>query len=251
MDKSKILKEIQKSSKYTGISSFTIDRLIENGLRRYKKEKDVTKYVKKELHIVWGIFFKKILDFNKYIDNPEELLHIHRSTDERYSFVQSFYTEIFKYLPGNITNIADYGCGFNPLNIQYMPLKENTNYYAYDIYKPEIEFLNKYADIYLKNIHFTAEVKDIFEEDINRYDVVFLLKMLPILEEQSKGCTEDILKKFNTEYLVISFPLKTVSGRDVGMESFYTKNFEDILNKNSYTYTRLFFENEVVYVVRK
>lgn len=245
-----IKKEILKSKNYSEISDFTIERLITEGSIKYKKQKDIVKYVKKELHIIWGAFFKKFVDFDKYIDNPEKLIQIHNSTNERISFISDFYIQIFKNIPIQVNSIADYGCGLNPLNIQHMNLKSNTTYYAYDIYKPEIEFLNKYGERYLKNIHLKAEVRDLFEEDSNQYDVVFLFKILPVLEEQKKGSSIEILKRINTKYFVISFPLRSLSGKNVGMDSFYTDWFENILSELQYEYSKLLFENEVVYIVK-
>ena len=245
MDKQKIFEEIKRSKTYSQISDFTINRLIDNGCSKFKKEKDVIKYVKKELHIVWGVFLKKITNFDNL--TREELITLHRSTDERKNFVEDFYKKIFESIQGDIKNIADYGCGFNPLNIDHMDLPKDCTYFAYDIYEPEIEFLNKH----LKKKIFKGVVRDIFEEDSRQYDLVFLFKILPVLEEQKKGSTKEILQNLNTKYFAISFPLKSLSGKDVGMQTFYTQSFENILSELEYTYEKIVFENELVYIVKK
>lgn len=251
MDSQKILEEIKKTKSYSDISIYTIQRLVNDGISKYKKEKDVVKYVKKELHITWGAFFKQDISFDKYLENPEELLDIHSSTRERKEFVSTFYNLIFQNIPISIHNIADYGCGLNPLNIPQMNLPNGCNYFAYDIYEAEIDFLNKYIQKHFKDINFNGEVRDIFQDDSREYDVTFLLKILPVLEEQKKNCSIEILKKINTKYFVVSFPLKSLSGKNVGMDNFYTKNFETLLSSIKYQYTKLLFENEAVYIVKK
>lgn len=251
MDRERIVKEIMESNKYGAISPVTINRLIDETIPKFKKEKDVVKYVKKNLHIIWGAFFNNFNSFEKEIENAEDLLQIHKSTEERTSFVKEFYKEIFNNIPISIKKVADYGCGLNPINIPSMNLPKGTEYYAYDIYVPEIEFLNEYAKENFQDINFKAIVKDIFEEDSNEYDVVFLLKILPVLEEQRKGSSREVLSKLNVKYFVVSFPLKSLGGRNVGMESFYTKSFESILLDVKYDFKKIMFENEVVYIVRK
>ena len=252
MDRDLIKKQISQSSEYSQISSFTINRLIDEGIKRFKKDKDIVKYVKKELHIVWRAFFKQNIKWEEAIQKDiNQLVMAHNSTNERQAFVIEFYKQIFENIDGKISKIADYGCGLNPLNIPQMDLQDNIQYSAYDIYVPEVEFLNTYAAIHFKDIQFHAEVKDAFEEDSQSYDVVFMLKLLPVLEEQKKGASMELLKRINTRNFVVSFPTRSLSGKNVGMLSNYSQSFENVLNDLRYEYSQIIFENEVVYVVKK
>lgn len=251
MDKQRVLNSLKESKGYSEISDFTINRLIDSGAIKYKKEKEVIQYVRKELHIVWGAFFKRHVKFDEYVDNRSELLNLHTSTAERQAFVKTFYNKIFSKIDCNIRTIGDYGCGLNPLNIPEMNLRKNTNYFAYDIYQGEIKFLNEYISNHFTNINFKAVVKDIFENDNNEYDVTLLIKILPVLEEQNKNCSREILEKINSKYFVVSFPTKSLSGKNVGMDTFYTERFEKLLNEMSLKSEKLVFENEIVYVVNK
>jgi len=251
MDNQRIFKNIKESKGYSEISDFTINRLINSGYAKYKRDKDVIQYVRKELHVVWGAFFKKHIKFDEYGDNRNELLSLHTSTSERQAFVKNFYNKIFSYINCDIKSIADYGCGLNPLNIPEMNLSKNVNYYAYDIYHGEIAFLNEYINNHFENINFKAEVKDAFEVDDKEYDVVFVLKVLPVLEEQNKSCSRDILEKINSKYFVVSFPTKSLSGKDVGMNTFYTERFEKLLKEMNWKSEKIVFENEIVYVTGK
>jgi 16S rRNA (guanine(1405)-N(7))-methyltransferase len=127
-----------------------------------------------------------------------------------------------------------------------MNLPKGCNYFAYDIYTPEMELLNTFARKNFPNINFQAKVRDIFETDERSYDVVLLLKIFPVLERQRKGSTADVLKRIDTKYFVVSFQLKSLSGKEVGMCIFYTENFETILGELSYSFEKIVFENEIV-----
>lgn len=251
MDRQKVFDIVKDSKGYSEISDFTINRLIDCGLTKYKKEKEIAQYVKKELHIVWGAFFKKHVKFDEYGDNRFGLLSLHTSTSERQAFVKVFYSKIFSKIGCEIKSIADYGCGLNPLNIPEMNLKKNTKYFAYDIYSEEVEFLNDYISSHFYNVIFKADVRDIFEPDTNEYDVAFLFKLLPVLEEQSRNCTQYLLENIKAKFIVVSFPTKSLSGKDVGMDTFYTERFEKLLKEMQWHFEKIVFENEIVYVTSK
>ncbi len=252
MGKERIFEQIIKSSEYSQISPFTINRLIDEGIKRFKKEKEILKYVKKELHIVWGAFFKQKIKWENLTQQDiKKLITVHNSTNERQAFVEEYYKQIFEKIAGEILKIADFGCGLNPINIPQMNLPTGTQYFAYDIYLPEIKFLNIYVRTNFPHIQFNAEVRDAFEEDSQIYDVVLMLKLLPVLEEQRKDSSIDLLKRINTRYFIVSFPTRSLSGKNVGMLSNYTQNFESILKELGYIYSQIIFDNEVVYIVKK
>jgi len=81
--------------------------------------------------------------------------------------------------------------------------------------------------------------------------VVLLLKALPCLEQQEKGVSENILRALNAKYIVISFPSKSLTGREKGMATYYDQFILEILGRLSLDYFRLEYSNEVFYVAIK
>jgi 16S rRNA (guanine(1405)-N(7))-methyltransferase len=52
-------------------------------------------------------------------------------------------------------------------------------------------------------------------------DLVFCLKTLPLLEQQARGASERLLQSLSTRVWVISFPARSLGGRDKGMRAHY------------------------------
>ena len=55
-----------------------------------------------------------------------------------------------------------------------------------------------------------------------RFDVALLFKLLPLLERQRTGAARAVMSAVNAEYLVASFPTRTLGGRNVGMAAQYS-----------------------------
>ena len=70
-------------------------------------------------------------------------------------------------------------------------------------------------------------------------DVVFLFKILPLLEQQKKGYSKYLIDNLNSSNFVITFPTKSLSGKDYGMYNFY-RNFM----RENFTYYDFIFESE-------
>ena len=51
--------------------------------------------------------------------------------------------------------------------------------------------------------------------------MALLLKLLPLLERQRSGAALEAMGAVDAEYLVVSFPTRTLGGRGVGMAAHY------------------------------
>lgn len=259
----KISEKILKTKKYKDIYPKTVDRIVEFSIAKYG-EKRAEDEAKRTLHQIWGAFYTSRPDFNKLIfklnklklKDPEvsdnilkELLWIHSSTAERANFIEDFYKKIIE-ITDYPKSVIDLACGFNPFAIKKMNLLYRYEYTAYDIDVAEINFLKKAFDILKIGDIVNFKVGDVLIDKFDYADIIFLLKTLPVLEMQQKGATELVLDKLKCKFLVVSFPLKSLSGKDVGMGDFYSKNFENILGDRNLHYEKLEFENELVYVVK-
>lgn len=256
---SSIVKNISDSKKYQDLSLETLNRIVTSNAHKYKNAKDIEKNSRKDLHIIWDAFYLKRPDYSKLTVSIQsnditesfvkDLLSYHSSTNERASIIKEFYKEIFKLL-GNPSIIVDIGCGFNPLTIMFMPIK-NCKYFAFDIDKAEVDFLNSVAPLIFKqqniNVEFKAEVRDILIDSFPETDVYFLLKIVPVIEQQKKGFVKEFVVRHPGKRLVISFPKESISGKKINMEKFYSNWFET--NFKELKFQRLDFTNELVYIL--
>jgi len=107
----------------------------------------------------------------------------------------------------------DVACGFHPLSIPWMPISVKVKYYAYDVYKDLMSFLNEFMAIH--NVQGRAEVRDVTQHapEIN-VDLAFILNTIPCLEQIEKTAGLKILEAINAKFLAVSFPAKTRGGRE-------------------------------------
>jgi 16S rRNA (guanine(1405)-N(7))-methyltransferase len=273
MTESEIIENIKSSKKYKSVYIKTIQRIVVDCIKRFGgnppslESSGVAKRVEKEaknlLHQIWGAFYETIPDFNKILDkiNSEikhniefkkiilPVLKLQSSVEERIPILNNFYKEIFE-ITGVPNSIIDQACGLNPLTIPWMSLPNTTTYKAYDIDENEINFLNSvFKLLNIKNAK--AEFGDILSNKFEYADVVFMLKLLPCLEHQKKNCSLEILKKQDCKFLVVSFPIKSISGKEKGMASFYGNNFKSMVLSENWEIKELKFETELVFVIKK
>ncbi len=280
----KLLSKVLESKKYKGIDISLVEEIYNINKLKYKKEKEVINKTKTQLHQIWGAFNNDGIDYeelknnvknsaklnNDYIDIFNALLLLHKSSRERITFINEFYYRIFDSV-GEYKNILDIGCAFNPFSIPFMNLKSNTLYTGIDIDNNEIKFLKWVFKFLGKDItKFDLDVNVDFEVDNafslkvldnskkdnkEKYDVIFLFKLLPLLELIKKGSSKELLLKlinYNPKVkLVVSFPLKSLSGREVGMSKHYKTEYTKLYSELGLDYEEIDFVNEVVYVLNK
>ena len=258
-----IVDSIVSSKKYKGIYPKTVERIVRETSRRYVP-KDVEKNSKNLLHQIWGSYYTHYPDFEKLTDNFKKnlqdcndiketiipILKIHSSTAERIPISIDFYKKIFE-ITGSPSSIVDIACGLNPLMFPWMSLASDCKYLSYDIDIFEVEFLNNVFSILGQNNRFKSFAGDIFIDSFPSCDIVFMLKLLPLLYLQDKGEVINILSNLECNFIIISFPTRSLSGKNVGMESNYSHMIESIINTQKWKISRLVFRSELVYVIKK
>lgn len=252
---------IKSSKKYGSVCDETILRISENEIGKYKSDKEVIKSVKTKLHQITGAFIggEEIKKASSLLENinPDNLsdtigciLALHASSAERMGFSDELYRDIFA-VTGNIGPILDIACGFNPFFIPLMPGGNSLKYYATDINVEIIGLLNEFFR--LTGTTGSAFAGDILYRtpDLKVHNVL-LFKILPLIEQQQKGYSQQLINQLNTEFITITFPTKSLSGKNVGMARFYgdimesrfpTVRFEYCLKKE--------YSNELLFIIRK
>ncbi|MBC7319763.1 Rmt family 16S rRNA (guanine(1405)-N(7))-methyltransferase [bacterium] len=255
-----IVERIRLSSKYKDINEKTILEIVKIELPKHRNERDLIKAVKSKLHQIHGAFLgskdvEKVKDLLLVLERGDrnireiakEILKLHQSTRERMDIYEEVYRGIFE-VTGKPNSVLDLACGLNPFSIPFMNIEGPILYYAYDIDSTLIESINKFLDIL--SYPRLAKRKDILFEDIeDRTDICFIFKFLPIAERIKKGFSLKLLNSLNSKFLIVSFPLKSISGKEKGMLENYSKTFEPILKEKYKIIKRFIFKNEMFYIL--
>lgn len=257
-----IVEKIRFSGKYKDINEKTILEIINIELPKHKNKKSLVKAIKNKLHQIYGAFLnrrdiedaqKLLLVLKREKENIKEIinkiLQLHQSTRERIEVYEEIYREIFR-VTGKPNSILDLACGLNPFSIPFMNIQGPILYYAYDIDSKLIEVINEFLGIL--GYPRLAKRKDIlFEEIEDQADICFILKFLPIAERIKRGFSLRLLSKLNSKFIIVSFPLKSISGREKGMLENYSRIFEPVFKERYKILEKFILGNEMFYILLK
>jgi 16S rRNA (guanine(1405)-N(7))-methyltransferase len=260
-DLDSVFKSIISAKKYNNICDSLIHRICTETYVKYKKEKEITKAIKSQLHSIYGAFYSDncINDAKVLIDmtDPDsdlkvlsnQLLQLHVSSKERLLFREPFYRFIFSVI-GSISTITDIGCGFHPFSLPFNETVRLTNYYAFDIDKRLPKLLNSF--FHLHGLPEAADTIDIISE-VPSYssDVVFLFKLLPVIEQQKKGKSVAVIEQLNTNYVILTFPTRSISGKVIGMIEHYSDFIAKNLAPQFNIVAQELIGNELVCIIKK
>ena len=80
-------------------------------------------------------------------------------------------------------------------------------------------------------------------------DLALLLKTSPSLDRQEEGATLRLIEQLNTPFVVVSFAVKSLGGREKGMMGYYQQQFMTLARDRQWSVEKLLFETELVFVV--
>jgi len=260
-DIDKLINKVLLSKKYKTLYRPTVQRIVEDTISRYS-ENQVEKAAKRKLHQIWGAYFvrpnfNKLLtriddDLKKGVDAKEILLSILRlqtSTNERVTILNDFYPQIFS-ITGYPKTITEPACGLNALT--YFWVNSNIQYIGFDVDQEIIDFINSVFKLFGVHQRARVELGDVLADDFSRTSyMVLLLKVLPLLEHQKRGCSIEVLRKMQGKHIVVSFPIRSISGKERGMIDFYSKQFIDMVKTEPWKIEKLVFETELVFCIKK
>jgi 16S rRNA (guanine(1405)-N(7))-methyltransferase len=259
-----IVQAVSAAKKYRAVCPDMVRRIAAAELSRHGSVKTALKTTRSRLHQVYGAFERGI-DYKAAYRRLEiaygvgseaavktacrEVLGLHSSTQERLPILDEFYTQIWAVTSAPCT-LLDLGCGLNPLTLPWMNLPPEGQYFALDIDARRVEFLNRYFS--LSGWPPLAVWQDILcHTPKSRVDVALLLKTGPTLERQEKEGTLRLLRALKTPFVVVSFSVKSLGGREKGMAAHYEREFLSSVAGESWQVIRLTFETELVFVVGK
>jgi 16S rRNA (guanine(1405)-N(7))-methyltransferase len=258
-----VVSAVSSSRKYRAICTDTVRRLAARELATRGSVKSATKATKRRLHQAYGAFEHEF-DEQAAVQRLEavyrtgsgsqirstckQILALHSSTRERLPILDRFYPAIFE-ITGRPSSLLDVGCGLNPLSLPWMDLPPGARYVALDIDAARVRFLNHYLS--LAGSRPLARCQDALSHPPDdAADVALLLKMSPTLERQEPGATLRMIEHLAAPYVVVSFAIKSLGGREKGMAEHYEQQFRTWMDGHDWPVEKLVFESELVLVVR-
>jgi 16S rRNA (guanine(1405)-N(7))-methyltransferase len=260
-----VVEAISRKAKYRAIQPGLIASLATDELAKGRKLKDAIKEVSSRLHQVGAAYFTAPADYAAWqaelaklpadLSNPQvkdfciDHMRIHSSTQERLPFIEEFFqTTLESVAP--LESVLDLACGLNPLAIPWMPLTNNFQYYGCDIFSDMTNFLNSFTGHFGITGNFTT--CDLTQLQFpHRAQVAFLLKTLPCLEQLEKGISERLLDVIPADYLLISYPIRSLGGHAKGMGKTYEAQFEKLMESRDWQIKRFEFKTELAFLVKK
>lgn len=257
----KMIGELQNTAKYRHITPDLLRRIAERELKNQSNYKHALKAAKNKLHQTAGAYFSSQINYSEFLSKLQEaqtldqvksvcydLMRIHTSTAERLPILEHFYSRIWADLPP-LESVIDVACGLNPLTLPWInPLPKT--YYAYDIYGDMMAFLGDF--LALLGIEGVTQAVDIAQfTPPHPADIGLILKTLPCLEQTDKHISLPLLEAIPARFLLVSYPLQSLGGRDKGMRNTYEVHLRQLLAEKPWAIRAYEFETELAFVVEK
>ena len=254
-----LLDKLLRSKNYRDICPDTVRRVWAECEKRYKKAKDVDKAAREALHGISGAFMTpqearqlaydmQAWHIDKADPGLERMLSRHASTRERLplSDMDATFRRIFA-ATGKPRSVLDLACGINPLYLGARGIET----VGVDISGAAVYAVNCFHESYRMPV--SARCADLLCPGAipgERFDVALLFKLLPLLERQQTGAAQAVMCAVNAEYLVASFPTRTLGGRNVGMAVQYAEWMDGHLPPGRAVAERFETGNELYYILK-
>ena len=260
-----LVESIKNKKKYSQIDEGLIRDVVRLESEKGRKHKEIEKAVLAKLHQVGAAYFAQIPDYAGWLTELERLpddlqaqptrdyclrlMQSHHSTQERLFILQDFFmTTLASIQP--VASILDLACGLNPLALPWMPVQRDIAYYGCDIFRDMTDYLQSFA----RYFHLAGDFRtcNIFTDTFSQpVQVAFLLKTLPCLEQVYKGFAAELLARIPAQYILVSYPISSLSGKGKGMRETYTQQFETLMAQTGWPFEPFTFTHEIAFLVHK
>lgn len=227
----KALEALMQSKKYACVAEDAARRAVESAYARYASPKDADKAARRALHALTGAYLetdalkaaRKCLERYRAGDESalEKALSLHASTRERPN-ARALYEKVLAFTGRG--PILDMACGFNPLLLGAMGLSVR----GWDANGGAAALVNDWANACGWDVR--VQTSDLLtQSDFPEGHIALFMKLFPLLERQEAGAAMRLFARVQAPYKLITFPARTLSGRDVGMEENYGRWLEEHL----------------------
>ncbi len=249
------LEALLQSKSCRDLSPDAVRRIYRRELARHKNEKEADQAARTAVHQMAGAFMtagqmKRARALIEECDPDGEeaassLLSLHTSTRERLPYAEELYGKIFD-VTGKPSMILDLACGLNPICLGSHGFRVR----GCDVHGGACELVNAYArhtgcDIAAECLDLLTTLPD------TESDICLFMKLLPVLEQQEKGSAMRILKNVTARFRVVTFPTRSLGGRQVGMQAHYSHWLEENLPGSLSIVDCFVVGNELCYVIKE
>lgn len=259
-----MLDRLRRSRKYGGVCDDTLRRAVAWAVERHAKSNPALKTARRKLHQIHGAYFHGFnrARLNGALECVErggsedsiraactDVLGMHASTAERIAIAEKMFREVFS-CTGPPRSVADLACGLNPFFLPWMGLPESARYEASDIDSG----VAAAVDRLIRGLGLSggAQCRDVLASPPEGgSDVTLLLKTAPCLERQEPGSVARLLRRIRSPFVVVSFPTRSLGGREKGMRRSYARFMEELVQELGVEMQELSYPTESVYVLSR
>ncbi len=255
---------VLSSPRYRGIPQELVRDIGARELAKRRTLAEAIKATKSKLHQIGGAYLAS-RDYARWLATLtqasetggasalqaacRQVMGYHASTRERLPILEQFYTRALADVPPARV-VLDLACGLNPLALPWMPLAEDAEYYAYDLYQDMADFLTGF--LALARVRGQAEARDVLRRPPTQAaDLALLLKALPCLEQIDAGASLRLLEAVNARHVLVSFPARSLGGKQKGMAQNYEAHFRQLVVDKPWAITRFAFATEIAFLIEK
>jgi 16S rRNA (guanine(1405)-N(7))-methyltransferase len=262
VDAAAVTGDVLAARRYRSVAPGLVARIAGDEAPKTRSRSEAVKRTKRRLHQVIGAYATEIdvphaLESLRVAagDGDEalraacrEVMGRHASTKERLPVLDHFYEDIFA-VTGNPARVLDLACGLGPLALPWMGLPRHARYVACDADRQLVELVDGFLT--LGGVDHTVDLCDIAGDAPHApADVALVLKTLPCLDQQASDAGRRLLEELDAQWLVISYPAKSLGGVEKGMVATYRRQFQTVVEGLGTVEKELLFPTELVYVVK-
>jgi len=286
-DPARVLASLTDSRKYSRVCADALARIAAQAARSYRTFTEADKAARRKLHQALGAFVgeaelddvERLLAAlpagagpEKVADTCRIILGLHASSAERLPVMERLYGELARR--GKGATILDLCCGLNPFSLPWMAALAPRGYLGLDLdtrmsalangflarYGPGFgvraaDVLSGAADVLSGAADVLSGAADVLVGDApvcgGAADLVLLLKSATTLERQEKGSVERLLGGLKAFLIVVSFPVRSLGGKEKGMRENYEAEWVPRFEAAGFTVERIPLAEEDFYLIRR
>jgi 16S rRNA (guanine(1405)-N(7))-methyltransferase len=261
----RLVAAVREGAKYRSIAPELVRAVGARELAKGRGLREAVKATRNKLHQMVGAYIEGEPRYDRWLSDlraaygsgdaaeirrvSAAVMRHHASTRERLPILGEFYGTVFGRLPP-IRRVLDVACGLNPLALPWMALAEGAEYVACDVDAGMVGFLGEYFAF--APVAGRAVVRDIVADPpTEAADLALVLKTIPCLEQLDKAAGSRLLEALDAPYLLVSFPARSLGGRQRGMAGHYAAHFAELVAGRGWGVEELAFGSEVAFLVTR
>jgi 16S rRNA (guanine(1405)-N(7))-methyltransferase len=260
-----VAQDLRASQRYGSITQSVLERTARWAVARTGSRKEAVKLARRRLHQIHGAFIgphdlkraQRLLDAvepppdqGRLRELCAQVLSCHASTAERLPYLEQFADVVGRFAP-RPNAVVDLACGLNPFALPWLDLPADCTYHAVDIDSRVLGLTRRLGELQPVAIE-TAEWDLVSSSPpAAEGDAVLLLKTLPSLERQDRGAARHVLESLSAPVVFVSFPARSLGGRERGMRETYDAELDRMLPDDMVRVHTESFPTETLYVLAR